>query len=104
MAGSGRHLSLPQQLQRSAGDHLCSQPQRHLQTEEDLGQSLQTGPFPPTAHVAINPPPSCTENTQIIVFLDKGTDGQAAEDCVFRGEIQKPQGDTQKVNIDAEQE
>lgn len=37
VAGRGRHLSLPQQLQRRAGDHLCSQPQRHLQAEENLG-------------------------------------------------------------------
>lgn len=31
-------------------------------------------------------------------FLDKGTHGQAAEDCVIRREIQESQRDTEKVN------
>lgn len=39
----GWHLPLSQQLQRHPGGHICPQSQRHLPSEEDLGQSQQTG-------------------------------------------------------------
>ena len=43
VGGGGRHLPLPPQLQRHAGDHVFSQPQLHLPPQEDLAQSLQAG-------------------------------------------------------------
>lgn len=48
VGGGGRHLPLPAQLQRSAWDHVFSQPQLHLPTQEDMAQSLQAGMGPLT--------------------------------------------------------
>lgn len=33
-----------------------------------------------------------------LCFLDEGSDGQAAEDGVVRGQVQEPQRDSEEVN------
>lgn len=43
VGGGSRHLPLPAQLQRRAGDHLLPQPQRDLPPQENLAEGLQAG-------------------------------------------------------------
>lgn len=42
--------------------------------------------------------PLCREPYCACVFSDEGSDGQAAEDGVIRGSVQKPQRDAEEVN------
>lgn len=50
VGGGGGHLPLSAQLQRSARDHVFSQPQLSLPTQEDMAQSLQAGIGPQTVN------------------------------------------------------
>lgn len=104
MVGGGRYLSLPQQLQRCAGDHLCPQPQCHLQAEEDLGQSLQTGLFlglnPKNIyHLAVYLQMDFISRVfKPVCFADKVSHGPAPENSVIRGKVQESPRDAEKVN------
>lgn len=88
-------MPLSQQLQRRPGDHICPEPQRYLQIEENMGQGLQTGDeglldisIRIETHTLIKHQWFISTNVLWIVFVsDQGAHGPTAENRFIRREI-----------------